>query len=199
MQRCRLLPGAIEVLLASGLVDRARPLAEELSSLASSVGSVVLSASAAHAMGAVELAGGDAGGALPYARRAHQLWAQASSPYDGAASRLLIGRCLLDLGDESSAEHELSAARSTLRQLGAAPLADVASALLAPASPPDGLTTREVEVLRLVAAGRSNAQIAAELVLSEKTVARHLSNIFGKLSVGSRTAAAAYAYERRLV
>ena len=84
VQRCRLLPAAIEVLLAAGLVDRARPLAEELSSLASSVGSVVLSASAAHAMGAVELAGGDAGGALPYARRAHQLWAQASSPYDGA-------------------------------------------------------------------------------------------------------------------
>jgi len=199
VQRCRLLPAAIEVLLASGLVDRARPLAEELSSLASSIGSVVLSASAAQAMGAVELAGGDAGGALPYVRRAHQLWAQASSPYDGAVARLLIGRCLLALGDESSAERELSAARSTLRQLGATPLADVASSLLAPASPPDGLTAREVEVLRLVASGRSNAQIAAELVLSEKTVARHLSNIFGKLSVGSRTAAAAYAYERRLV
>ena len=86
-----------------------------------------------------------------------------------------------------------------MRQLGAAPLADVATSLLAPASPPDGLTAREVEVLRLVASGRSNAQIAAELVLSEKTVARHLSNIFGKLGVGSRTAAAAYAYERRLV
>ena len=199
VQRCRLLPAAIEVLLASGDVDRARPLAEELSSLASSVGAVVLSASAAQAMGAVELASGDAGGALPYLRRAHQLWAQAGSPYDAAVSRLLVGRCLLALADRSSAERELADARATLRRLGATPMADVASSLLAPASPPDGLTAREVEVLRLVAAGRSNAQIAAELVLSEKTVARHLSNIFGKLDVGSRTAAAAYAFERRLV
>jgi DNA-binding NarL/FixJ family response regulator len=78
-------------------------------------------------------------------------------------------------------------------------MADLACSLLAPASPPVGLTAREVEVLRLVASGRSNPQIAAELVLSEKTVARHLSNIFGKLDVGSRTAAAAYAFERGLV
>ena len=78
-------------------------------------------------------------------------------------------------------------------------MADVASSLLAPATAPDGLTAREVEVLRLVAVGRSNAQIATALVLSEKTVARHLSNIFGKLEVGSRTAAAAYAFERHLV
>jgi DNA-binding NarL/FixJ family response regulator len=103
------------------------------------------------------------------------------------------------LGDESSAERELAAARATFRRLGATPMADVASSLLAPRSPPGGLTAREVEVLRLVAAGRSNAQIAAELVLSEKTVARHLSNIFGKLVVGSRTAAAAYAFEHGLV
>jgi DNA-binding NarL/FixJ family response regulator len=78
-------------------------------------------------------------------------------------------------------------------------MADLASSLLAPESPPGGLTAREMEVLRLVAAGRSNAQVAAELVLSEKTVARHPSNIFGKLDVGSRTAAAAYAFEHGLV
>lgn len=199
VQRCHLLPAAVDVLLSCEQADRARPLAIELSELASAIGSTVLSAAAAQAMGAVELAAGDANGALPYLRKAHQLWAQASSPYDAAVVRLLTGRCLLALSDESSAERELSAARTAFRQLGAVPMADLASSLLAPASPPGGLTAREVEVLRLVAAGRSNPQIAAELVLSEKTVARHLSNIFGKLDVGSRTAAAAYAFEHGLV
>lgn len=202
VQRCHLLPAAIEVLLAvdhDDRADRARPLATELAALASSIGSGVLSAAAAQAMGAVELAAGDAAGALPYLRKAHQLWTQASSPYDAAVARLHTGRCLLALADESSAERELSAARTAFRRLGAVPMADLASSLLAPASLPGGLTAREVEVLRLVASGRSNPQIAAELVLSEKTVARHLSNIFGKLDVGSRTAAAAYAFERGLV
>lgn len=199
VQRCHLLPAAIDVLLACDLAERARPLAMELSELASAIGSTALAASAAQAMGAVELAVGDANGALPYLRKAHQLWAETSSPYDAAVVRLLTGRCLLALSDGSSAERELSAARTAFRQLGAVPLADLASTLLAPASPPGGLTAREVEVLRLVAAGRSNPQIAADLVLSEKTVARHLSNIFAKLDVGSRTAAAAFAFERGLV
>lgn len=199
VQRCRLLPAAIEVLLSAGLVERARPLATELSTLATSVGALALSAAASQALGAVELASGDAAGALPYMRRAHQQWTKASSPYDAAVARLHTGRCLLALGDESSAERELSAARTAFRQLGAVPMADLASSLLAPESLPGGLTAREVEVLRLVASGRSNPQIAAELVLSEKTVARHLSNIFGKLDVASRTAAAAYAFERGLV
>jgi len=199
VQRCHLLPAAVEVLLSAGLVERARPLAAELSTLATSVGAVALSAAASQALGAVELASGDAAGALPYLRKAHQLWTQASSPYDAAVARLHTGRCLLALADESSAERELSAARTAFRQLGAAPMADLASSLLAPESLPGGLTAREVEVLRLVASGRSNPQIAAELVLSEKTVARHLSNIFGKLDVASRTAAAAYAFEHGLV
>jgi DNA-binding CsgD family transcriptional regulator len=199
VQRCRLLPAAVEVLLAADQVDRARSLAEELSDLASEVGATPLAAAAAQAQGAVELAAGDASGALPYLRKAHQLWAQASAPYDAGVARLLVGRCLLALSDTTSAERELTAARAVFRQVGAAPMADLASALLAPASLPGGLTAREVEVLRLVASGRSNPQIAGELVLSEKTVARHLSNIFGKLDVGSRTAAAAYAFEHGLV
>ena len=98
-----------------------------------------------------------------------------------------------------SARQELTAALATFRDLGARPAADAVAGLLEPARLPGGLTAREVEVLRLVASGRSNPQIAAELVLSEKTVARHLSNIFAKLDVGSRTAAAAYAFERGLV
>ncbi|WP_242498489.1 helix-turn-helix transcriptional regulator [Nocardioides ganghwensis] len=199
VERCRTLPGAIEVLLASGEVERAGPLARELESLATAVGAAVLSAAAAQAQGAVALAAADAAGGLPYLRKAHQLWSRSSSPYDAAVTRLLIGRCLLALGDTSSAERELTAARAVFRQVGAAPMADLASSLLAPASLPGGLTAREVEVLRLVASGRSNPQIAAELVLSEKTVARHLSNIFVKLDVASRTAAAAYAFEHGLV
>jgi DNA-binding CsgD family transcriptional regulator len=199
LDRCRILPGCLEVLLASGAVERARPLALELESLASAAGSTVLSAAAAQAHGAVELAAGDAAGGLPYLRKAHQLWTQSSSPYDAAVTRLLVGRCLLALGDTSSAERELTAARTVFRQVGAVPMADLASSLLAPVALPGGLTAREVEVLRLVASGRSNPQIAGELVLSEKTVARHLSNIFVKLDVASRTAAAAYAFERGLM
>jgi DNA-binding NarL/FixJ family response regulator len=110
-----------------------------------------------------------------------------------------MGRALAAVGDVGSSRRELEAARSTFRQLAARPAADEVSLTLAPPALPAGLTAREVEVLRLVASGRSNAQIATALVLSEKTVARHLSNIFGKLDVGSRTAAAAYAFEHGLV
>jgi DNA-binding NarL/FixJ family response regulator len=156
-------------------------------------------AAAAHAHGAVELAAGDAAGSLPYLRKALQLWARAEATYDRGRSRLLVGRALAAVGDAESSRRELEAARTTFRQIGASPSADEVDHLLAPASLPAGLTAREAEVLRLVASGRSNAQIAADLVLSEKTVARHLSNIFGKLGVGSRTAATAFAFEHGLV
>ena len=199
VQRCRLLPAAVEVLAADGAVDRAREAARELTSLASAFGCMSLGAMAAQASGAVELAAGDASGSLPYLRNAHQLWTRAGSPYDCAKAQLLMGRALAAVGDEDSSRRQLEAARSTFRRLGARPAADEVSLLLAPSSLPAGLTEREVEVLRLVASGRSNAQIASDLVLSEKTVARHLSNIFGKLDVGSRTAATAFAFEHRLL
>jgi DNA-binding CsgD family transcriptional regulator len=199
VQRCRLLPAAIEVLLSDGQVDRARELANELNAIAEDFGCEPLKAAAAEASGAVELAGGDAGGALPYLRKAQQMWARADAPYERARARVLIGRALAAVGDHETSRRELEAARTTLRQLGARPAADQVDRLLAPASLPSGLTAREAEVLRLVASGRSNAQIAADLVLSEKTVARHLSNIFTKLEVGSRTAATAYAFEHGLV
>jgi DNA-binding CsgD family transcriptional regulator len=194
--RCRVLPAAVEVFLASGLVDRARSAAGELSSLACSD---VLAATAAECSGAVELAADDPAGALPFLRKAGQAWARASAPYDAARVGVLRGRALARLGDPDGSRRELEAARDCFRRLGALPAADAVSALLAPASAPAGLTPREVEVLRLVATGRTNPQIAAGLVLSEKTVARHLSNIFSKLEVGSRTAAAAYAYEHGLM
>ena len=199
VRRCRLLPAAVEVLVECGDADRAREAAGELASLAATFGSVSLEAMAAQAAGSVELAAGDASGALPYLRKAHQLWMHAGSPYERARVQSLMGRALAAVGDVGSASRELEAARSTFRQLAARPAAEEVSRALAPPTLPAGLTAREVEVLRLVAAGQSNAQIASTLVLSEKTVARHLSNIFGKLDVGSRTAATAYAFEHDLV
>lgn len=199
VQRCRLLPAAVEVLVATGQVDRARALAGELSGIADAFGCEPLMAAAAEAAGAVELAGGDAAGALPYLRNAQQLWARSDAPFDRARARVLAGRALAAVGDTEASRRELEAARTAFRQLGARPAADEVDRLLAPDSLPSGLTAREAEVLRLVASGRSNAQIAADLVLSEKTVARHLSNIFTKLAVGSRTAATAYAFEHGLV
>jgi len=196
---CRLLPAAVDVLVAAGALDEARAIAARLDEVATQVATVTLQAYAAFASGTVELASGDAAGALPYLRKARQLWAHAQSPYEVARVRLMTGRALNAVGDLESARRELEAACATFRQLGATPAAEETAHLLQPAANPAGLTQREVDVLRLVASGRSNAQIAAELVLSEKTVARHLSNIFTKLDVGSRTAAAAYAFEHHLV
>jgi DNA-binding CsgD family transcriptional regulator len=199
VQRCGLLPAAVDVLVASGDIERAREAAGELNSLASAFGCVSLEAMAAYASGTVELAAGDASGALPYLRKAHHLWTRAESPYERARVQVAMGRALAAVGDLGCARRELEAGRSTLRQLGARPAADEVSHMLAPPPLPAGLTAREVEVLRLVATGQSNAQIATVLVLSEKTVARHLSNIFSKLDVGSRTAATAYAFEHGLI
>jgi DNA-binding NarL/FixJ family response regulator len=121
------------------------------------------------------------------------------APYETARVRLQIGRALGGLGDDVSAAIELADARRGFIALGAAAAVAQMDRTSEPTELPGGLTAREAEVLRLVASGRSNASIAAELVLSEKTVARHLSNIFTKLDVGSRTAAAAFAFENRLV
>lgn len=198
VQRSRLLPAAVHILLAAGDAETGRALAEELDGLAAAFGSAPLEAMAAQAAGEVELAAGDPAGALPYLRKAERSWARSAGPYDRALVRVLTGRALAGLGDAASARRELEAARMEFRRLGAAPDADAVDRLLAPVALPAGLTAREAEVLRLVATGRSNPQIAAALVLSEKTVARHLSNIFGKLDVRSRTAAAAYAFEHGL-
>lgn len=197
--RCRLLPAAVDVLVAVGALDEARVVAAQLDEVAAHVGTEPLQAFAAFASGTVELASGDAAGALPYLRKARQLWAHAQCPYEGARVRLMTGRALTAIGDDESARNEFEAACVSFRELGATPAAAEAERLLGRDGHPAGLTRREVEVLRLVASGRSNTQIAAQLVLSERTVARHLSNIFVKLDVGTRTAAAAYAFEHRLV
>jgi DNA-binding NarL/FixJ family response regulator len=149
----------------------------------------------------VILAGGDGQAALIPLRRAWQLWQMLEAPYESARVRVLVGRACAALGDEDTAALELEAARELFAELGAAPdLARVASLLPgAAAADAHGLTDRELEVLRLVAAGSSNRDIGAALVISEHTVARHLQNIFAKLGVSSRTAASAFAFEHHLV
>lgn len=196
--RSRMLPGVVEILLAAGARDEARAAAEELEQIATDFGCAGLQATAAVSSGCVELESGDPSGALPYLRKAFSAWQQLEAPYEAARARLQLGRALAALGDHVSSAAELAAARRVLDRLGARPDVERVDRLTAPPALPDGLTAREVEVLRLVASGQSNAQIAAALVLSEKTVARHLSNIFAKLAVGSRTAAAAYAFEHGL-
>ncbi|HET6967406.1 MAG TPA: helix-turn-helix transcriptional regulator, partial [Ornithinibacter sp.] len=194
------LPAAVEVFLAVGDVDAARAAADELTTLAADFGCQALDAAGAFAVGSVALAPGGpeaAADALPHLRHAWTLWIDLGARYEAAWARVRIGLACRALGDEESALSDFGVAGRTFAELGAAPaLAEVDR--LVGRDLPDGLTAREVEVLRLVASGQSNPQIASALFLSQKTVQRHLSNIFAKTGVTSRTAAAAYAFEHRL-
>ena len=188
-------------MFATGNARAARAAADELSEIADDLDAPLLHALAAHAQGAVLLLEGDARAALGALRHAWAAWQELEVPYEAARVRVLIGLACRQLGDEDTALMELDAARWVFEQLGAAP--DLARAQTlsrkARAKPPGGLTARELEVLRLVATGKTNRAIAADLFLSEKTVARHVSNIFTKLGLSSRAAATAYAYEHDLV
>ena len=199
VRRARLLPAAVAVLLAADALADAAAAAQELDAFAGRFGCPGLVGWAGQAVAEVAIATGDAAAALPPLRRSQSVWAGLRAPYEVARCRALVGRAYLALGDQASADVELAAARAAFEALGvpAEPVDAVPETTTE--NLPGGLTAREVEVLRLVAAGRSNADIATTLVLSEKTVARHLSNIFGKLAVSSRTAAAAYAFEHHLV
>ncbi len=197
VHRSQLLPGAVQVLLAVEEGERAAEVADELARLAESFACKPLLAMAAYARGRVLLATGRADAAVPELRRALADWRALESPYEAARARVELGIALRELGDEETGSREIAEARAAFGRLGAVP-AERAAARLLGTEHPAGLTDREVEVLRLVARGSSNPEIAATLVLSEKTVARHLSNIFTKLDVGSRTAAAAFAFENGL-
>jgi ATP/maltotriose-dependent transcriptional regulator MalT len=197
VRRSRMLPAGVEIMLAAGLVEDARRYADELSEIASAFGNPAVLAMAAYAAASVALAAGNVGDALGRARESARLWSDIGSPYESARARVLIARALRELGDQDSAAGELAVARRVFAEVGAVPAAEDVDRLLG-RERPGGLTEREVEVLRLVAEGRSNHDIARALVLSQKTVERHLSNIFTKLDVPSRTAAAAYAHEHGL-
>ncbi|MDQ0373347.1 LuxR family transcriptional regulator [Cellulomonas humilata] len=197
VHRSQLLAGSVEVLLATGEVEEARAIADELAAIADAFRCTALSAAAHQARASCLLSTGEPGAAALEARNAVALWRSLDAPYDVARCQVLLGRALRNLGDDDSAVAELGQARRMFQGLGAAPAERDVLRLVQP-SRPAGLTEREVEVLRLVASGRSNSEIAAALVLSEKTVARHLSNIYTKLGVASRTAAAAFAFENGL-
>jgi DNA-binding NarL/FixJ family response regulator len=154
---------------------------------------------AAHATGAVRLAAGDAEHAIEPLRRSFAIWQRAGAPYLAARIRVLIGDALGERGDDEGAELEREAAREVFRSLHAAPdLARLEQRGAARNDRPFGLTPRELEVLRLVASGRTNRAISQELFLSEKTVDRHVSNIFTKLDVSTRAAATAFAFQHKL-
>ena len=160
----------------------------------------MLAAMVEQALGAVDLAEGDAQSALVSLRHAWRQWHELEAPYEAARVRVLVGLACRALGDDDTAAMELDAARSVFAQLGAAPDLARVDALSKNASvDAHGLTPRELQVLRLVAAGATNKAIAAELVLSERTVDRHVSNICMKLRLPTRAAATAFAYERKLV
>ena len=197
VSRAAVLPAAVVVLLAAGEGEAARAACAELAELARVFGCEAVDARAAHAAGIVALAEGDAAAALPQLRRAWRTWIDLGDRYEAALVRTRIALAFRALGDEESAQSELAVAERAFAELGAVPAAREAARLRS-VSLPDGLTAREVEVLRLVASGQSNPQIAAALFLSEKTVARHLSNIFTKTRVTSRTAAATYAHHHSL-
>jgi DNA-binding NarL/FixJ family response regulator len=200
VSRSRLLGASVEIALAGNNVHAARTAADELAQIAADTGSPLLDALSDHAHGAVLLAEGDAATALESLRRACTRLQELDAPYDVARVRAHIGLSYRALGDDDTAEMELDAARAAFERLGADPdLARVEELTGTAASETAaGLTPREVEVLRLVATGKTNRAIAAELFLSEKTVARHVSNIFTKLGVSSRAAATAYAYQHDL-
>ncbi|MEO8292052.1 MAG: LuxR C-terminal-related transcriptional regulator [Actinomycetota bacterium] len=198
--RCRVLAAYVEIALAVGDPSAARTAADELTTIAGHLDTPLLWAMSTQATGAVLLAEGDGRAALASLRRALKAWRDVGAPHGAACARVLIGLACQALGDEDSAQMELDTARGEFQTLGAAPdLARIDEYCLPRArGNAGGLTPRELEVLRLVATGRTNRAIAEDLFISEKTVARHLSNIFTKLGLSSRSGATAYAYEHDL-
>jgi DNA-binding NarL/FixJ family response regulator len=198
--RSKILPAHVEIMIATRDLDSARRSAAELRRIADDLGAPYLDGLAAHAAGSVLLGEGDARRALPQLRAAYAAWRDLDAPYQAARVREKIGLACRALDDHASADLEFEAVRLVYQELGAAPdLARLTRLITGPRAGGGGLTAREVEVLILVASGKSNRAIAGHLVISEKTVARHISNIFTKLGLASRAEATAYAYEHGLV
>jgi DNA-binding NarL/FixJ family response regulator len=198
--RANLLVAFIDIMLAVDDVAAARSASDELAVIAAEVGAPFLQAMSQYSVGAVALADGDAHTAVAALRRAWVQWHELDTPYEAARARVLIALACRELGDDDTATMELDMARRAFGHLGATPdlarLGTLSGSSDRTAS--GGLTGREMEVLELIATGKTNRQIAEALVISEKTVARHVSNIFTKLAVTSRAAATAYAYRHGL-
>jgi DNA-binding CsgD family transcriptional regulator len=197
--RSRILPAHVEIMLAGRNVEAARISADEFREIAASRDAPLLGALSGTCTGAVLVAEGNEPLALPALRQALAAWSALDAPYEAARVRVLIAQACRMLGDEDGAALELDAARKVFEALGAVPDVDRTSGQPLADRQRQGLTAREMEVLRLIATGKTNRTIAEELYLSEKTVARHVSNIFAKLGLTSRAAATAHAYEHGLL
>jgi ATP/maltotriose-dependent transcriptional regulator MalT len=192
----------VEIMLAAGDISAAREAADELCQIVDVYDTPALRAAAGYAIGGVLLAEGEARSALGQLRRARERWQALDAPYETARARVHMGFACRALGDEESAALELDAAHRVFAKLGAEPdiiRVDQLTRKQPIAAAEHGLTSRELEVLRLVAAGKTNHAIATDLVIADKTVDRHVTNIFTKLGVSSRAAATAYAYQHRLL
>ncbi len=203
-QRIRLLPAFVEVMLAAEDLEQAEQACTELERSAKDLQTSapsVLDAMSSYARGSVELAKGDASTALVSLRNAARVWQELDVPYCAARARVLISQACLSLQDEEGSRLELDAARVVFEHLGAMPELERIRSLGKNACHSDthGLTARELQVLRMLAAGKKNKVIAAELFVSERTIDRHVSNILEKLDVSSRAAATGYAYEHKLI
>jgi DNA-binding CsgD family transcriptional regulator len=199
LDRLDLLTAAVTIMLAAGDIDSARQATAELAGIAAVYPTAGVQAELAAARGAVALSEGDPAAALPLLRSASRAWREIDVPHAVATVSVLLGLACRAVGDKDAAQLELESARSTFIRLGARPDLQRAEELLRPAEVPGPLSAREIEVLRLVAAGKTNHAIATELFVSERTVHRHVSNIFDKLGVRSRAAAASYAIQHHLV
>lgn len=199
--RCRVLPAYVEIMLASGDVESAAGACDELADIADALDSPLLRGIAARSKGAVLVEKGDAKGALEAFSEAWSYWSELEVPYEVSRLRVLSGIASAMEGDDHTAASEFKAARRAFEQLGAATDLKALDELtgIPSSEPPGGLSPREVEILTFVARGKSNREIASKLVISERTVARHMSNIFAKLDVTSRTAASAFAFDNHLV
>jgi DNA-binding CsgD family transcriptional regulator len=200
LERTRLLPAYVEIMLANGELVEARAGCQELEKVATEMGMDVVAAMAAYARGAVHLLEGEAQAALAPLRRAFAVWQQVGAPYLAARVRVLLAEACRALADDDGMALELAGARAVFETLGAAPdLARIDTLSNPPPAASHGLTARELQVLRLIATGLTNKAVAKELCLSEKTIDRHVSNIFVKIDVSTRAAATAFAYEHRLI
>ena len=199
LERLDLLSAAVTIMLAAGDIDAARQATAELGGIAAIYPTPGVQAELAAARGAVALNEGDSATALPLLRSAARCWREIDAPHAVATVSVLIGLACRAAGDEDAAQIELESARSTFTRLGARPDLQRVEELLRPTGAAGPLSVREIEVLRLVAAGKTNHAIATQLFLSDRTVHRHISNIFDKLGVHSRTAAASYAIQHHIV
>ena len=201
LRRARLLPAYIEIMLATSELEEARSACRELEGIAAKFDTNVLHAMAAQAKGAVALAEGEVRAALAPLRRSFEAWQEVDAPYEAARVRVLMGLACRLIGDDEAGGLEIGAARAEFERLGAAPEIARLDTLdkTVSSAPPQGLTRRELEILRLIASGKTNKEIAADLLLSERTIDRHVSNILCKLDVPSRAAATAFAYQHKLL